>query len=251
MKNNNFNQINCGIYQIRCLLNNNKIYIGSSKNIEKRYKDHLQKLSSGTCQLKYLQKCVLEYGIDNFVFEILKEVKEENLGIIERQLIIEKNSIHPNGLNGSLGGETGRRGYKMSQKEKEDLSLRMKGENNPNYGHRWSDKLRNEVGKNRCGKYKGVKKSKEHKQKISESNIGKHDHHGINNPKCKIDDKKFSIIKKDIIKLYNNEKLPLYKIEEVIAEKYQYGTITIRRIIYGKHYLTYKFGCLENWKNNK
>ncbi len=246
--NNNINNINCGIYQIRCLLNN-KVYIGSSKEIKKRYKDHLQKLTSGTSKIKYLQKCVNEFGINNFIFEILEEVDEINLGNAERKWIMDKDCVYPHGLNGSLGGESGRRGYKMSQQEKDILSIRLTGEGNPNYGNRWSDEFRKEMSIKFQGRNKGVPKSEEHKQNISESNTGKHEHHGIANPNCKIDYNKFILIKQDIINLYNNN-LPIYKIEDIISKKYQYGSITVRRIIYGKHYLTKIFGCLENWKNN-
>lgn len=76
-----------GIYEIYCS-KSGKRYIGSSKNIEKRWESHLRGLRSGKHHNYYLQKAYYRYGEDNFVFNILKIVdNEKDLYMIEEQFI--------------------------------------------------------------------------------------------------------------------------------------------------------------------
>lgn len=63
-----------GVYRITNLLNG-KIYIGSTKNITKRFKSHLAPGSG--CKL--LKAAFKKYGKDNFKFEILEEVTIDKL----------------------------------------------------------------------------------------------------------------------------------------------------------------------------
>jgi hypothetical protein len=55
---------------------NNKIYIGSSNNLSKRKRDHLNLNIKSGCKL--FRKAVIKYGIDNFEFTILEHVHNEN-----------------------------------------------------------------------------------------------------------------------------------------------------------------------------
>jgi hypothetical protein len=66
---------NCGIYKFINLINN-KIYIGSSNNLIKRKRDHLNLNIKSGCSL--FRKAIIKYGISNFEFEILEYVKDEN-----------------------------------------------------------------------------------------------------------------------------------------------------------------------------
>jgi len=61
-----------GVYEIRNLLNNH-IYIGSSINICKRWKEHTSSLIKGKHANQHLQKAWNKYGEDNFSFRILEE----------------------------------------------------------------------------------------------------------------------------------------------------------------------------------
>lgn len=62
-----------GIYYIRNTLNN-KLYIGSSKNISNRIKHHSWQLNSNRHHNKHLQKSWNKYGEDNFEFGIIEIV---------------------------------------------------------------------------------------------------------------------------------------------------------------------------------
>jgi group I intron endonuclease len=72
-----------GIYQIRNIINN-KVYIGSSKNLGKRELDHFSALERGNHHNTYLQRAWNKYGRDVFKFDIIRECKEENLLKIEQ-----------------------------------------------------------------------------------------------------------------------------------------------------------------------
>lgn len=100
-----------GIYKITNKVNN-KVYIGQSINIERRWREHQQyanpnnKLYEGT---RYLYKAMAKNGITNFEFSILKECIIEQLDILEIKYIKLYNSTNSAyGYNIQLGGNTGR-----------------------------------------------------------------------------------------------------------------------------------------------
>ena len=61
---------NCGVYCIRCKVNN-KAYIGSSTNIKSRWYEHKSDLRRGKHHNKQLQEDYNKYGADNFLYLIL------------------------------------------------------------------------------------------------------------------------------------------------------------------------------------
>ena len=96
-----------GIYKITNLINN-KSYIGQSINIEKRWYEHRYK---SQCEDDRSFNSILhiafrKYGIDNFKFEILEELKTvEQLDKKEQYYIKLYNTITPNGYNILEGGQ--------------------------------------------------------------------------------------------------------------------------------------------------
>lgn len=77
-----------GIYKITNKINN-KFYIGSSKDLIRRKKDHFRLLKKGINHSTLLQKAVNKYGIDNFIFEIIVECSEDLLFTIEQKIVDE------------------------------------------------------------------------------------------------------------------------------------------------------------------
>ena len=77
-----------GIYKITNKING-KFYIGSSKDLVRRKKDHFRLLKKGVNHSILLQRAVNKYGLDNFVFEVLVECSEELLFTIEQKLVDE------------------------------------------------------------------------------------------------------------------------------------------------------------------
>ncbi len=67
---------NSAVYQIRNL-KNNKIYVGSSVNIKKRFAEHKSSLRKNKSTNIILQAAWNKYGEHNFIFEILKKCRPD------------------------------------------------------------------------------------------------------------------------------------------------------------------------------
>jgi len=78
-----------GIYKIICK-NNNRFYIGSSTNINRRLREHVNLLKQNKHKNKYLQKCWNEYGEKNFRFEIIETIHDINNLLAREQWWLNK-----------------------------------------------------------------------------------------------------------------------------------------------------------------
>lgn len=83
-----------GIYQITSSVDN-KIYIGSSIDIERRWKRHLSQLINNTHSNILLQRIYDKYGEKNLKFSILLQCERDILKQIEQQFLDQ----NPNSLN--------------------------------------------------------------------------------------------------------------------------------------------------------
>ena len=98
----------CGIYKIKNLINN-KCYIGSSVNTDKRIKNHKIMLLGGYHNNEYLQNSVLKHGIENFSFEVVSLCDEAELIYLENFYIEKYKSNEVNfGYNLAKVSETRR-----------------------------------------------------------------------------------------------------------------------------------------------
>ena len=79
-----------GIYQIKNL-KNDKIYIGSSKAIYKRWHDHKSKLLKNKHENPYLQNAWNKYGEEYFKLSIIEKVEDNSLLLIKETEHILKN----------------------------------------------------------------------------------------------------------------------------------------------------------------
>lgn len=94
-----------GIYKYQNKIND-KIYIGQSVNIEKRYQQHLQAAKRKDERSKTgIDFAIAKYGINNFIFEIIEECNPEQLDERERFWIEYFNS-YKNGYNRTTGGHS-------------------------------------------------------------------------------------------------------------------------------------------------
>lgn len=89
----------CGIYKI---VNNktNKIYVGSSKNIEVRIQGHLSNLKNKKHHSVKLQNSYNKHGPKSFSYEVLEECEIEDLFVREQHWIDSLDSYH-SGYNAS------------------------------------------------------------------------------------------------------------------------------------------------------
>lgn len=112
---------------------NGKIYIGSTINPpEQRYRQHIYYASHLEQEKsKYPLYCAIrKYGLENFNFEIIKEVdcSEEELRNLEHNLIISYNTISPNGYNqteNTLHSFQDSNVYKKVSETKRELAKRV------------------------------------------------------------------------------------------------------------------------------
>lgn len=103
-----------GIYKITCT-GNNKVYVGQSVAIKRRWREHQKALKNGSHYNKYLQRAYDKYGEQSFVYEILEQCPSSKLNEREAFYIYFFNSFK-DGFNCDLGGSN------------------ISGEANPMYG---------------------------------------------------------------------------------------------------------------------
>ena len=122
-----FNQLS-GIYRILNKINGN-CYIGSSLNVEKRYKHHLSTLRHNSSRCSILQKAFNKYGEDNFEFQVILCCKPEYRLYYEQQLIRELNSQYNVFTNVS---DSPLRQFTFTEQSKLKMSIAHKGKNYQN-----------------------------------------------------------------------------------------------------------------------
>ncbi|MGL5329774.1 MAG: GIY-YIG nuclease family protein, partial [Peptostreptococcaceae bacterium] len=86
-----------GIYQIRNI-DNGKVYIGSSKDVDKRWKQHIYSLNNKSHHSIKLQRAWDKYGQESFSFEIIEQCEEGKLLYLE-QYYIDTNNSYKDGYN--------------------------------------------------------------------------------------------------------------------------------------------------------
>lgn len=122
------NEIVLGVYKIHNRLNDS-IYIGSSFNIEKRFKRHYYLLRTNQHNNQHLQRAWNKYGEESFEFTILATCQKEELLKREQyhiNLLKPKYNICP------IAGSTTNREVTLETRQK--ISKAFKGENHPFYG---------------------------------------------------------------------------------------------------------------------
>lgn len=108
----------CGVYMFENNINHHK-YIGASKHIEQRYKEHLRDAEGEAQKNKTLYRAFYKYGIENFTFSVIEECKPKER--FEREKYwIEYYNTYKDGYNETKGGE-GLEG-----------APHLKGDNHPN-----------------------------------------------------------------------------------------------------------------------
>lgn len=105
------------IYKITNLINN-KIYIGQTvkERPSDRYSQHryLANHPEQEKSISYLHRAMALDGLNNFKFEVIEEVENQQLDEEEQYWIKEYNCIAPNGYNITEGGN-GTQGYSRPQ----------------------------------------------------------------------------------------------------------------------------------------
>ena len=97
---------------------------------------------------KHLRRSIDKYGIDNFVCNKCLDIafSREELNIKER-LYIQKYDTYNAGYNMTEGGE-GCLGAVASEESREKMRVAKLGANNPNYGKKFSEAIREKIKNN-------------------------------------------------------------------------------------------------------
>lgn len=157
-----------GVYKITNLVNG-KVYIGASKDIERRWREHKRRVSSP------IHSDLEALGVENFKFETLLECPETMLAQWERDMICLYDSDNPErGYNDrddrpySLKlseALKGRSKAPFSEEHKRKISEARKGKSSPIKGTSRSDEIKRRIS----GTLKGHTTSDETRRKISEA----------------------------------------------------------------------------------
>ncbi|HEY5268368.1 MAG TPA: GIY-YIG nuclease family protein, partial [Candidatus Saccharimonadales bacterium] len=118
------------LYKISDTLNN-KVYIGQSKDPEKRWKQH-KWLSNKIIKHQYIHRAIAKYGIDNFTFEVIATcISQEDADETEIILIKQYDSRNiEKGYNLGAGGNTNIPGEET--RKKMSISAKQRIINYPN-----------------------------------------------------------------------------------------------------------------------
>ena len=147
-----------GIYKITC---NNKVYIGSSVNIEKRIKQHKNFLNKSIHINHHLQNAWNKYGMKNFSFEVIEFCEVSVL--LEREqywMDLFKSYERDKSFNQTIKAERPL-GFRHSEKDKIKMSKIKK------------EQIKNGLKSNLSKRLPGFKHSERTKEKIRQTKIGK------------------------------------------------------------------------------
>lgn len=126
-----------GIYKITNL-KNGKFYIGSSKDTDRRWWEHMNELNKNVHINKKLQNAWNFYGKDNFKFEVIEELNDEQILLEREQYYLDAFQPYRNniGYNIALNSSGGDNFTHNPNKEtiRQQLSEMYSGENNPMFG---------------------------------------------------------------------------------------------------------------------
>lgn len=90
-----------GVYKIENI-QNGKVYIGSSKDIERRWKEHIKMLEEGNHHSRKLQNDYnLTKDLIQFKFDVIEEVKFASQLIYREQYWMDYYNAYQNGYNGT------------------------------------------------------------------------------------------------------------------------------------------------------
>jgi group I intron endonuclease len=175
------------IYLITCTANNTR-YVGSSSDLETRWKTHKWLLSNNKHHSKIFQNTWNKYGESQFVLEVLEDLKNAN-----KEELLNKEQYYIDLLKPQLNiciKADSCLGVKRSEEFCLNKSQMQIGEKNHFYGKKHSEETKNKMREKSLGR----KLDKETKDKIAKSRKNKYK--GVNNPYSKFTEDQIRQIRK-------------------------------------------------------
>jgi group I intron endonuclease len=189
-----------GIYQIKNMINN-KVYIGSTKYFYGRFKRHENNLLLNKHDNSHLQRAWNKYGENNFEFNVIEIVDNEDDLLNREQFWIDNFNSSNSDYGYNILPFAGRTsGVKRTESTKIKLSIAKIGNKNPMYQKEVSQETRQRISKSLINMPEDKKKEMLRKrgEKISISQIGRR---LSNETKQKMRDKKLGNILSETQKL--------------------------------------------------
>jgi group I intron endonuclease len=148
-----------GFIYITTNLINGKRYIGQKKFFDAGHTVWKTYLGSGII----IKNAIKKYGKENFTRDIIDiAYSKEEINKKEKQYIKDYNAVSSKDFYNLASGGEGNdcsiyNGHTLQEKEKihNEISQRVSGKSNPNYGNRWSKEKRLKFGLQLTGKYSG------------------------------------------------------------------------------------------------
>ncbi len=260
-----------GIYKLT-LVEDGRIYVGSSVNIEKRWIGHKKAAESENDSIQYIQKALRKYGFDSFSWEVLEICSEEMLiereqyyldtlqpfprlnrgfnirEIADSNLGITFSNEAKQKLKGRIPWNIGKTGLQThTQTVRDEMSRNQSGENNSFFGETHLDKTKKQISNTRKEKIKSGEitptiHTVEHKKWLSESMKGEKNQmfgrKGVDNPLSQ----KYILIDSD-----GNEEI-IVGLSHSLKERQLSKSTVMKMLKTGK---TPKWGPLKGWSIKK
>lgn len=171
------------VYKIQSRAKSERVYIGSTSHVKKRWRDHIRELRGGRHGNKRLQRHFNKYGEDDLVFEIIEQydsISRECLLAIEQRYL---DSLNPYFNLCKIAGSNA--GVKRSKEWCERLSKSLCGRKGAWTGKHHSEETKKKLSeiltgreisdewrKNLSEGHKGYKASEETRRKMSLASKG-------------------------------------------------------------------------------
>ncbi len=174
---------NCGIYLIYSV-SNNKVYVGQTKNFNRRKKQHFQELKVFKHRNSFLQNIYNKYGKDGLIFIPFLECEKQLLNKYELETAMSLNKEDLINL-GVIGGSietmssdtklkigVANKGKKHTEEAKKKMSESRKGKKLPRRTEEQKKRM-SEGMKGRIPWNKGIPMTEKSKEALLKSHLGK------------------------------------------------------------------------------
>jgi group I intron endonuclease len=136
------------IYAIKNIIDN-KIYIGSTNDLERRWRDHKSLLSRNCHHSIHLQNAWNKFSKENFVFEILEVLNDEKEILLKEQTYLDIFASYDQNIGYNISKVAGSafKGRNHSKESKLKQSIGNSGSNHWAFGNHLTEEHKESISK--------------------------------------------------------------------------------------------------------